>query len=106
MKLGNIFKQKEKKEKPWDLKQEEKALEKNLKSMSVSDDQYKPTLDAIEQLNKTQNANRESKVKRLKDIGMLALCGAVAVAAYAIDKSDSIQRNKCSANLFGKIFKL
>lgn len=106
MKLGNIMRKKTKKEKAWTLEQEEKSLESNLKSMSVSDEQYKATLDAIEQVNKTTNAKRESRVKRAKDIGTLVLCGLVAVAAYGIDKSDKIQTNKCSANLFGKIFRL
>lgn len=106
MKLGNIFKRKEKKEKPWNLKQEERALEQNLKTMSVNDKEYKPTLDAIEQLNKTQDAKAESRANRAKAIGTLVLGFGVAMAAYAIDRSDSIQRNKCSASFFGKVFKI
>lgn len=87
----------------WTTRREVKALENALGDLTPGDDEYAPALNSIEQLTRIRNTKIETGVKALKEIGMLAICGAVAVAAYSIDKSDEIPRNKTSMNVFGRI---
>ena len=91
--------------KRWTLKQESKAQMDNLKEMGVDDEKYKPTLDSIEKISRIRNEKIETAVKVIKDIGMLVVCAGLGVAAYKLDESDSIMRNKACGGLFNKLFR-
>lgn len=91
--------------KRWSINKERKAQIENAKTLSVGDELYKPTLDAIEQTTKVRNTKIELGLKALQVVGTLVIGGFVAKAAYSIDKSDEILQNKNSMGFFGKIFK-
>ena len=92
--------------KRWTINKERKAQIENAKTLSVGDELYKPTLDAIEQTTKIRNSRIEVGLKALQVVGTLAIGCFVAKAAYSIDKSDEIATNKNSMGVFSKIFKL
>lgn len=92
--------------KHWTLRKEKRAQMENAKTLGVDDKTYKPTLDAVEQMTKIRNMNWDIFLKGLQIVGTLALGGLVAKAAYGVDKSDEILKNKNSMGLFGKVFRL
>ena len=95
-------------------------LEENLKTLSVVDEQYGPTMDALEKLHSIRQSRNESKEKCDKDrrskgetiakigssIAMVGLCAAGLFLSYRIDNSDEILRNKQTLGFFNKIFKI
>lgn len=102
------------------LDEEILRLEENLKTMSVIDEQYEPTVKALENLYGIRQSRDESLEKCKKDrrtkgesiakigtsVGMLGLCAAGLFLSYRIDNSDEILRNKQTLGFFNKIFKI
>lgn len=88
----------------WTLKRELREQEGSIETLKVGDATYKPTLDAVEQISKMRREKAESRVRILKDIVTAGVCIFVAAAAYSVDKSDDLLRNKSSAGVFSKIF--
>ncbi len=95
-------------------------LEENLKKLSVMDEEYTPTMEALEKLHSIRQSRDESKEKCAKDrrtkgevwtkigtsIAMVALCAAGLFLSYKVDNSDEILRNKQTLGFFNKIFKI
>lgn len=95
-------------------------LEENLKTLSVLDDEYAPTVEALEKLHDIRQSRDESKEKCAKDrrtkgevwtkigtsIAMVGLCAAGLFLSYKVDNSDEILRNKQTLGFFNKIFKI
>lgn len=90
--------------KHWTLRKELKQGIDSLKGLAPTDESYKPTLDAIEQISKLKYENRKTVASIAKDIGTLLVLGFVAVVAYSIDRSDEIPRNKASQGVL-KMFR-
>ena len=93
-------------------------LEENLKTLSVMDDQYEPTVAALEKLYSIRQSREESLERCKKErrsrgetiakIGTnIAIVGISAIGlflTYKIDRSDEIVRNKATQGFFNKIF--
>ena len=77
-------------------------LEENLKTLSVMDDEYTPTMEALEKLHGIRQSRNESKEK----CAMVGLCAAGLFLSYKVDNSDEILRNKQTLGVFNKIFKI
>lgn len=117
----NLFKKKVKRpEDEVNLDSEILRLEENLKTLSVLDDEYAPTVEALEKLHNIRQSRDESKERCAKDhrtkgevwakigtsIAMVGLCAAGLFLSYKVDNSDEILRNKQTLGFFNKIFKV
>ena len=117
----NLFKKKVKRpEDEVNLDSEILRLEENLKTLSVMDDEYAPTVEALEKLHNIRQSRDESKERCAKDhrtkgevitkigtsIAMVGLCAAGLFLSYKVDNSDEILRNKQTLGFFNKIFKV
>lgn len=98
-KVKNAFKRR------WSLKREIKKNEELLEAVEANDPLYKPTLDSIEQCSKIRNAKAETRAKVLQAVGTVGLTALALFAAYKVDSSDDIVRNKNSLGIFNKVFK-
>ena len=117
----NLFKKKVKRpEDEVNLDNEILRLEENLKTLSVMDTEYTPTMEALEKLHDIRQSRDESKERCAKDhrtkgevlakigtsIAMVGLCAAGLFLSYKVDNSDEILRNKQTLGFFNKIFKV
>lgn len=94
-----------KKWKRWNLRKERRAQIENLKTLPVNDPLYTPTLESIKEISAAQNARTDTVTKVFNALGTLAIGGLALFAAYSIDKSDSIPRNRTSQTVFNKLFR-
>lgn len=95
-------------------------LECNLKTLSVVDEQYEPTVDMLRKLYDIRQSRDESMEKCAKDrrtegetiakigtsVAMVGLCAAGLFLSYKVDSSDEILKNKQTLGFFNKIFKI
>lgn len=89
----------------WSLRKEKKARLEDLKILHAEDPMFKPTLESIKEISLVQNARTETITKVFSAVTTVALGALALFAAYEIDKSDSIPRNRTSQGIFNKLFR-
>ena len=102
MKLDNVRK---KLQGRWTLKRETKRQEELLKAAEAKDDTYKSALDSIQKCTEIRARRAETRAKVFQAVGTVGLTALALFAAYKVDKSDDLLRNKQSLGVFNKIFK-
>ena len=102
MKLKNV---KKKFKRRWTLKREIRAQEDILESLGTNHHLYGPALDSIKTCTEIRARRAETRAKVFQAVGTVGLTALALFAAYKVDKSDDLLRNKQSLGVFNKIFK-